>query len=296
VAAVPVVSFLGYASYARLHVGCPICLGTYACVLVILVLTSTTTGVPIASLPGRLLRDARALTGRAAPLALALVLLGGVATAAVRFPREGVAAQKPAESSIPADVQAQFAAAWAQQERVELNVPAGGARVVIVKFNDYECPTCRVAEAYYRPILDRFATSHPGQVRLVFKDWPWNASCNAHAPTIPGHEAACAAAAAARMARARGKYDEMAAWLFGNQDTTPAAVQEAARRILGVTTFDAEYVKVLPDIQRDIADGAALQIHGTPSYFINGVRIPAERLLPPEYFALAIELELRRAG
>src|SRR6187455_3371131 len=38
--AAPVVLFLGYASYVSLRVGCPICMGTYACVLAILLLTS----------------------------------------------------------------------------------------------------------------------------------------------------------------------------------------------------------------------------------------------------------------
>jgi protein-disulfide isomerase len=52
----------------------------------------------------------------------------------------------------------------------------------------------------------------------------------------------------------------------------------------------------MKDIQQDIADGAALQIAGTPTYFINGVRIPSARLIAPEYFELAIQLELKRAS
>jgi protein-disulfide isomerase len=52
----------------------------------------------------------------------------------------------------------------------------------------------------------------------------------------------------------------------------------------------------MKDIQQDIADGAALQIAGTPTYFINGVRIPSARLIAPEYFDLAIQLELKRAS
>jgi uncharacterized membrane protein/protein-disulfide isomerase len=291
---VPVVAFLGYMSYVRLHVGCPICMGTYACVLAILLLTSMTEGVPLRTMPGRLVSDLRDLTRRVGPLVLLLLLMGGVSVAAMRFPREGEAAT--AAPPPPSDVQAAFAAAWAQQPRIDLGIPADGAKVLIVKFNDFECSTCRVAESYYAPVLQRFAQSNPGAVRVVFKDWPWNTACNAGVPTIPGHEASCAAAAAARMARARGQYDAMAAWLFANQDTTPAAVQDQVKQQLGITAFDAEYARVLPDIQRDITDGRALQIHSTPTYFINGVRIPSEQLIGAEYFDLAIQLELKRAG
>jgi uncharacterized membrane protein/protein-disulfide isomerase len=294
VVATPVIVFLGYASYARLRTGCPICMGTYACVLAILGLTSRTSGVPVGAMPRRLVADLSDLTQPGLALALTLVLAGGVVSAAVWFPREGAAAAKAAAASPPAaDVRASFAAAWAQQPRVDLGVPRDGAKVLIVKFNDFECPTCRVAEANYRPILQKIEQSNPGAVKMVFKDWPWNVSCNPHVRTIPGHEAACAAAAAARMARARGKYDEMASWLFAHQETTPAAVHAQAQQLLGVTNFDAEYAKVLPDIQRDVADGTALQIHATPTYFINGVRIPGDRLIGPEYFEMAIQIELR---
>jgi protein-disulfide isomerase len=54
---------------------------------------------------------------------------------------------------------------------------------------------------------------------------------------------------------------------------------------------------VLPDIRRDIADGGVLSIGSTPTLFINGVRVPSENgLMPPEYFELAINIELAKAG
>ncbi len=184
-----------------------------------------------------------------------------------------------------------FAAAWARQPRVDVGIPAEGARVVILKFNDYECPGCRDAETAYRPVLDKFAASHPGAIKYVVKDWPWNTACNAHAGrTIPGHEASCDAAAAVRMARDRGKADEMIAWVYANQGTTPEAVRAAAGRLLGITDFDREYTVKVAEIGRDVADGAALDVSSTPAYFINGVRLPG--IIPVELFELAITLEL----
>jgi protein-disulfide isomerase len=208
----------------------------------------------------------------------------------------GANATAPASNAAPADARAAFAAAWAKQPRRDLGIPADGAKVVIVKFNDYECPTCRVAETYYGPVLEKFNREHPGAVKYVMKDWPWNSACNVGVrTTFIGHEAACAAVAAARMARDRGKFTEMETWLFANQGTTPEKVKEAAATILGVTDFDREYAQKLPEIRQDVADGMALQIHATPTFFINGIELPADRLVAPEYFELAIELELQRA-
>jgi uncharacterized membrane protein len=296
--AVPVVVFLGYASYARLRAGCPICMGVYACVLAILALTIATKGVPMASLPPRFSRDLAGVKRHPAVLVLALVLLGGVGAAAALFPREG---QTPAKtvtsSSMPEDARAAFTEAWSKQPRVDLGIPSDGAKVLIVKFNDYECTTCRSAELFYEPIVDRINAAQPGAVKVVFKDWIWNTSCNPHSrATIPGHEASCDAAVAARVARDQGKYDEMKTWLFANQGVTPDALRAQASRMLGIQDFDREYAIKMKDIQQDIADGAALQISGTPTYFINGVRIPSERLIAAEYFDLAVELELKRAS
>jgi protein-disulfide isomerase len=164
---------------------------------------------------------------------------------------------------------------------------------VVVKFNDFACGACGQAHYLYQPILDRLSKAHPGGIKVVVKDWPWDTSCNFNAgSTIPGHEGACAAAAAARMAEERGKYTEMTAWLYQNQAGTPQEVRAAAARILGVTDFDREYALKLPAIRADIADGGALGIRSTPTYFINGVRLA--QMLDPAQFEMAIRLELER--
>jgi uncharacterized membrane protein/protein-disulfide isomerase len=297
-----VVLYLGYASYFVLGTGCLLCIGTYVCVLGIFVLSSVVKTIPMTQLPLRLSSDLRAVAGRPAALAVAMVYLASVVSAMTLFPTEEKAAEQVAASAqtssasnLPADVQKNFATAWAQQNRTNLGIPLQGAKVVIVKFNDYECGGCKSAESYYKPILDRFAKSHPGAIKYVLKDWPWDTSCNVNAGrTIPGHEAACDAAVAARLARDKGKFDEMTAWLFGNQGTTKANLRAAVQRILGVTDFDRQYALKINDVKQDIADGGVLKIGSTPTYFINGVRLP-EQLIPAEYFELAISLEIANA-
>ena len=64
--------------------------------------------------------------------------------------------------------------------------------------------------------------------------------------------------------------------------------------MLGVTDFDREYAAKLSAIRADVADGGVLNIDGTPTYFINGVRLPGG--MRPEYFEMAIEIEIKKAG
>jgi protein-disulfide isomerase len=132
-------------------------------------------------------------------------------------------------------------------------------------------------------------------VKHVLKDWPWDTKCNSNAQTL--HPAACEAAAAVRIARAQSKdkEHEMEAWVFAHQNppASPNEIKAAAQKILGISDFDRQYQQQLPAIRRDIADGVALGINGTPTYFINGVRIPQ---MPPPYFEFAIQLELNKAA
>jgi protein-disulfide isomerase len=48
-------------------------------------------------------------------------------------------------------------------------------------------------------------------------------------------------------------------------------------------------------VKTDIALGASVGVNSTPSFFVNGRRIPGGGM-PPQYFQGVIELELKRAG
>jgi uncharacterized membrane protein/protein-disulfide isomerase len=291
-----VVIYLAYASYFVLGVGCLLCIGTYVSVVGIFALSAQTNSTPLMQLPSRLLGDLKSSLARPLALVAAIIFVAGTASAVAFFPTaEGTAAGATAQTAAApsGDVRENFAKAWAAQERKDLGIPLDGAKVVVVKFNDFECPTCRQYEEFYKPVLDKLAKSHPGAVKYVIKDYPWNRDCNFNSNgTIPGHEAACDAAVAARVAKEKGKYDEMVNWIYANQGTTKANLRAAAQRILGPFDFDKEYGLKLPDIRRDVADGGALAVRGTPTYFVNGVQLPPMR---PEYFELALMLEIERA-
>jgi protein-disulfide isomerase len=207
------------------------------------------------------------------------------------------------------DDEARFTQAWAAQPRVDLGIAAGTAKVVVVKFNDWLCPSCKAYAMAYQPVFDKYEQEKPGAVKYVVKDWPWDANCNyTRTATIPGHEASCDAAVAVRIARDRSKEKIMVDWLFANQERlveqdiaggaaqSQQAIREKVAELVGVKTFDLEKPAKLTDIKRDVADGEALKIDTTPTYFINGVRIPNGQALPPQYFELALKIELARSG
>src|SRR2546428_5690117 len=136
----------------------------------------------------------------------------------------------------------------------------------------------------YKPILQKFQASNPGQVKFITKDFPLEPECNGGG----GHAAACEAAAAVRMARVKGRAEALEDWLFDNQPAmTPELVRQGVRQIAGVTDFDARYPSVLEQVRSDVKYGQSLGVNRTPTFFINGRKI--EGGLEPEYFEATIE-------
>ncbi|HXT72084.1 MAG TPA: vitamin K epoxide reductase family protein [Vicinamibacterales bacterium] len=286
-----VILYMAFRSY-QLQTACVLCLGTYASVAAIFIVSGSASSVPMTQIPARLAGDIAAALRRPLVTLFALFLIAGTVGMAATFPKEGTRPQ-PQSAAPTAQATQDFTTAWNAQPRVDLGIPADGAKVVIVKFNDYQCPGCRETHEWYKPVLAKFQQSNPGAVKYILKDWPWSTNCNFNAGRTL-HPAACEAAAAVRMAREQGKAKEveMEEWLYGNQLANPAAVKSAVQKILGITDFDRRYPQKVADIRRDIADGGALRIQSTPTLFINGVRI--EALMPPQYFELAIQIELNK--
>lgn len=298
-----VVLYLAYASFFVLKTACILCIGTYLSVIAIFILSGSMSSVPMGELPGRLMGDLKALTRNPATLTVALIFVAGAASVLAFFPREKAPrtqaeAQAQANQEAPpaADQAQAWLAKWDQAPREQTGVPADGAKVVIIKFNDFQCPGCREGWMVLSPIIESFAKSHPGAVKYVLKDYPLEPECNFATPGM-NHFASCEASGALRMARAVGKASEMEAWLFNNQTRLSGGVsviEEGLKAVTGLTNFSAQYPETLDGIRQDVSDGVALRIGGTPTYFVNGVRLGFN--LPPAYFRLAIEHELKKAG
>lgn len=247
------------------------------------------------SLPGRFLRDLSATLSSPATL-VPTVLFAAFAVAALTFFPRQTSATTAAAAPPPAvtdQQQSEFERYYTSQPRMMIPVPNDGAKVVVIKFNDYLCPPCRQTFMEYKPVLAKWQGSNPGMVKLMTKDYPLDPECNANAPGGQ-HFAACEAAVAVRLAREKGRADAMEDWLFANQPSmTPAMVRQGASEVGKIADFDAKYPTILELVKGDIALGKQLGVHSTPTFFVNGVRIPGLRA---EFFDAAIRYELKQAG
>jgi protein-disulfide isomerase len=236
-------------------------------------------------------------------LTATLVFVAASAAAIAFFPEQRVTAAasdpaNPAEqaAAIPAanpEQVKQFEGYLAAQPRVPVMAPSDGAAVVILKFNDYQCPGCGQTYRDYKPVLAKWAKEQPGKVKFIAKDFPLERECNQFVGQDL-HLGACEGAVAVRLAREKGKGEAMEDWLYANQPAmNPDSVKKAAGSVGGVALgdFEKRYAGTLELVKADIAQGAQLKVGATPTFFVNGMRLPGLRA---EFFDAAIAWELRR--
>jgi protein-disulfide isomerase len=99
------------------------------------------------------------------------------------------------------------------------------------------------------------------------------------------------------MARSKGTAGKLEEWIFGNigpPALTPEQVKDAIRTVGGVTDFESQYPRVLQEVKADASLGMLLNVDSTPTFFINGKRLP-KTLVQPQYLDALIDIELKRA-
>lgn len=297
--ALAAILYLGYASFVILKLVCVLCLITYAAVIGLFLISGAATSIPMLSLPRRAAQDLKTLVTSPLAIALAVLWLGGAATTLAFFPREAapvssaLGGSETAAPEVTQDQRSELERFMASAPRVPLVVPNEGAKVLIVKFADFQCPACGQAFLAYKPIIAKYAASHPGQVKVVHKDFPLNPNCNSVVRTML-HPWACDAAVAVRLARTHNRGDQLEDYLYTNQkDITPESLRKAAVDVGQVTDFDAKYAATLEQVKSDIAMGQQLKVNQTPTFFINGVKI--DGAWAPQFFDQAIAYELAHA-
>ncbi|MBX3291796.1 MAG: thioredoxin domain-containing protein [Acidobacteria bacterium] len=137
------------------------------------------------------------------------------------------------------------------------------AKAVIVMFSDLQCSACAAAH----PIIKSVVAEFPNKARFVVRNFPLEGI----------HKNARNASLAARAAFNQGKFFEFAEILYKNQNRLDAdSLAEYAKQLgLNEKQFDADFrsEKTAADIDRDIWDGEMLQISGTPTVYVNGIRM-----------------------
>ena len=154
------------------------------------------------------------------------------------------------------------------------------APVTLTLFTDFECAYC----ARLAPILEEVHQAYPEKVRIVFKNYPLQ---RIHRNAVP-------AAMAALAAHEQGQFWPFHDRLFENYDQLSPGKIDEIREELGL---DADRFRARMNdpalqqlIRRDMEEGNAAGLRGTPTVYINGKTYRGPRSL--EGFKEAIEAVL----
>ena len=166
------------------------------------------------------------------------------------------------------------------------------AKVLIIEFGDYQCPSCRM---FWREVEPRLKKDYvaTGKVKLVFRDFP----------IVQIHPEAMLAAMAVDCASDQNKYWQMHDKVFREQDKgedtlvrfKATDLKKWAKDIsLDTAAFNEclDSARYRDEVAKDKADGDAVGIQGTPIFFINGRVVGGAQPYP--VFKKIIEEELKK--
>lgn len=170
---------------------------------------------------------------------------------------------KPAPAAQPAAATAQLV----REDSHRLTSPAV-EKAQLVEFLDFECESCRAAH----PLVEELKAEYGDRITFVNRYFP-----------LPGHRNSGTAALAVEASAMQGKYQQMAAKLFetqaqwgGKQDSQASVFRGYAQELgLDMAGYDAAVAdeKTKERIRKDVADGTALGVKGTPTFFLNGKKL-----------------------
>ncbi len=160
------------------------------------------------------------------------------------------------------------------------------APITMVEFADFECPYCARAFGEVETLAN---TTYKGKIRIIFKNYPLN-----------GHPWARSAALAAECARLQNPsaFWDFARYFYSNQgQINPGNVQQKIDEEASKLGLDDAALKLCMQtpstaqrITQDEADGNALHVSSTPTFFVNG--IPLVGLPEGKVFDFVISSEL----
>jgi protein-disulfide isomerase len=157
------------------------------------------------------------------------------------------------------------------------------APVTIVEWSDFQCPFCaRFYKDTMAQIEERYVKT--GKVKIVYRDFP-----------LSFHPFALKAAEAAECADEQGRFWDMHDKIFGNQGSLNEENLELWAQEIGLeyAKFNdcMDSGKMAAEVNKDLEDGSAAGIRGTPGFIINGKLVSGAQ--PFANFESIIEAELR---
>lgn len=158
------------------------------------------------------------------------------------------------------------------------------APVTIIEFSEYQCP---FGGRFFKESLPQIEENYikTGKVKHVFRDFP-----------LSFHQYAQKAAEASECADEQGKFWEYHNKLFENQDAldTNNLKQYAKNLDLDTAKFNdcLDSGKMASEVQKDFNDGSQYGVSGTPTFFINGIKLVGAQ--PYSAFEQLVEQELNK--
>jgi protein-disulfide isomerase len=149
-----------------------------------------------------------------------------------------------------------------------LGEAAADGKVTLVEFLDFECEACGA----YFPYVEQLREKYAGKVTFVARYFPLSGHFN-------GERAARAAQAAAQQDRFEDMYEQLfttqEAWGERQVPADDTFRGYAEQLGLDMARYDADYAApaTLDRIRVDQADGNALGVNSTPTFFLNGEKL-----------------------
>ena len=164
------------------------------------------------------------------------------------------------------------------------------AKVTIIEFSDFSCPFCSKFETQILPqILEKYGD----KIKFVFRDFPVHGNIS------------ILAAKAANCAGDQGKYweyhrilfERQREWVQSNLTAVELKLHSYAEELnLNIDDFKGclNSDKYEKEIENDYRDGIKAGVTGTPTIFINGIKVVGAQ--PVEVFYQIIDDELQDSG
>jgi len=151
------------------------------------------------------------------------------------------------------------------------------APLIIVEFADFACEYSKEVSHTIRYL----ATKFPEVIYYVYRDFP----------VVDIHPDATLAHEASECAHSQDIFWQYHDKLYANQEdfSKEALVRYAQEVGLDTTKFESclSQNRYAPEVAKDLADGLAAGVYGTPTFFLNGVRV--EGAIPEDIFTSIVE-------
>jgi protein-disulfide isomerase len=181
-----------------------------------------------------------------------------------------------AEQRAPHDDNERVFLRWYASQLSPRNSSLRNGNLSITIYTDYLCPSCAAGVPKAESVIASIRSRTAVPLEVSVRDFPLDALCNA-ANRRPQHPAACYAAAAVRLVRRdRGNTaaDDFVTWLYQSASTLSEGRISARLEELQLGHEMAkDRVALTEEVRRDVASGREVGVTGTPTVFVDGVKL-----------------------